>query len=308
MKKISLRVMTADAGLRLDKFLAARSGLSRTACRKTIGEGGVFLGRRRATRLSRPVAAGETYVLVFAARPTLAAEPRVLYEDDGLLAVDKPAGLPTEGTLWSARATALAWAERHAGAPVFSVHRLDAVTSGVLVIAKTHAAARRMAESFRVGAAVKTYLAAVALGAAGLPGADGSIDGRLARAATPGRFEVVRQGGVPATTDWRTLAQGPGAALLAVRPRTGRTHQIRVHLAHLGAPILGDIRYGGPRVLALPAWGNLPLARPLLHASRIELPHPEGGRILQVQAPLPADFVELMRVFGWSPSLADAAS
>jgi len=259
----------------------------------------VWLAGHRILRLSRPVVAGETFSLVVESKPpAVTAEPRVLHEDRWLLALDKPAGLPTQGTLASAGANAIAWAERRAGKRLFSVHRLDAGTTGVLVVAKSGEAATALAAAFREGRVEKRYLA---VAAGSLPAARGTIDAPLARSPTPGRWQVARGGqGLPARTDYEVLGSKGGAILVEARPRTGRTHQIRLHLAHAGAPIVGDGRYRGQATLPLPGGGAFVATRPLLHAGRLDLPHPADGKLLRLEAPPPADFAEVLSAFGWT--------
>ncbi len=287
-------------GERLDKFLAARSGLSRGLCREAIGAGGVWLRGVRVRRLSRPVAAGEFYELHLSSRDeAAAAAPRILYEDDWLLALDKPAGMPSQGTLQSDASSALAWAARETHRELFSIHRLDAGTSGILVVAKGRAAASSLGQAFREGKPHKVYLA-VASG--GLPTDRGTVEAPIAPSPTPGRMRV-SEGGVPARTDWSVLARADALALVAVRPLTGRTHQIRVHFAHLGAPLVGDRRYRGPSAALLPDGRSLPVQRPLLHAALLELPHPDDGHALRLEAPPPVDFVEVAAQMGWGEEL-----
>ena len=146
--KLSFRVENADAGTRLDKFLAARSGLSRLLCRRAIEEGAVWEGRQRLRRLSMPVVAGQVIELNRDTAPEEALPVlRILLEDASLVAVDKPAGVPSQGTLTSDRRDALAIASRQTGRELRTVHRLDAGTSGVLLLAKNHTAPRRWRHS-----------------------------------------------------------------------------------------------------------------------------------------------------------------
>ncbi|MHB8419303.1 MAG: RluA family pseudouridine synthase [Myxococcales bacterium] len=299
MRKVSVTVSAADVGERLDKFLAAHAGLSRGQCRRVIAEGGVWLEGRRIQRLSRPVAAGETFSLVVDPKPAGdLPEPRVLQDDRWLVALDKPPGLPTQGTLASADRNALAWAERRAGRPVFSVHRLDAGTSGILVVAKSREAARALAAAFREGRVRKVYLA---LASGRLPAASGTIDAPLVKGRTPGRWQVARGGqGLAAQTDYQVLRASGSLLLVEARPRTGRTHQIRVHFEHAGAPILGDGRYRGPSVVPLPDGGAAVAKRPMLHAASLELPHPKDGTPLRLAAPPPADFAAILASLGWT--------
>jgi 23S rRNA pseudouridine1911/1915/1917 synthase len=290
-----------DAGSRLDKFLAARSGLSRGACRRILAEGGVWLEGRRITRLSRPVRAGERLELfASAAEQGHSPEPAVLFEDASLLALDKPPHLPTQGTLTSDRANALAWARRHTRREVFSVHRLDLGTSGVLLVAKTRESAAALGSQLRRGQVEKRYLA-LAFGR--LPSEAGIIEIPLRKGATPGRYEVARSGpGWPARTDYRVLAARGDLLLVEARPKTGRTHQIRVHLSHLGAPLLGDRRYRGPPSVEQPSGGAFVAGRPMLHAAEIRFEHPVSGGSLRIEAPLPEDFRRALKDFELLPA------
>jgi 23S rRNA pseudouridine1911/1915/1917 synthase len=249
----------------------------------------VFLEGRRCKQASRPVRRGERVEvhLEEGGRAPAAAAPldrsRLLYADEHLAAVDKPAGVPAQPTLASDRGHLPELAARLLGGDVLPVHRLDRETSGVVVLARTRAAAAALSAAFREGSPVKTYLALCAR--APVP-AEGRIDAPLGPdPRRPGR-RTVDPGGEPAATAWRTLRRGPGGeALVEVRPETGRTHQIRVHLAHLGAPLLGDARYGGPRRVL-----EISIPRVMLHAARLEIRHPATGSRLSIEAPLPADF------------------
>jgi len=286
VKRVSVTVAAEDAGQRLDKVLAARSGLSRGACRRAIAEGGVWLQRRRLKRLSLPVEAGWVLEIVLDEAYSSLPEPAVLHKDAALLVVAKPPGLPTQGTLASDRHSVLGWAQERFGREVRTVHRLDVGTSGVLVLARTPRAATLLAAQFQEGTVEKRYLA---IGVEGLPEPEGTLRGRLKPAARRGSFEVTGHGGVPAETDYRVLATRPPLLLIEARPRTGRTHQIRVHLSAAGAPLLGDGRYGGPRRVVL---GDTEVAaeRPLLHAATLAFTQPFSLERATFEAPTPADF------------------
>jgi 23S rRNA pseudouridine1911/1915/1917 synthase len=217
------------------------------------------------------------------ATPAPLPRDRLLFADEHVAAVDKPAGVPSQPTLATDRGHLPELVARLLGGEVLPVHRLDRETSGVVVLARTREAAARLSAAFRQGAPVKTYLA---LCARGPQPSEGRIDAPLGPdRGRPGRRTVVA-GGEPAATAWRTLRLGPGGqALVEARPETGRTHQIRVHLAHLGAPLLGDARYGGPRRVL-----EVAVPRVMLHAFRLEIRHPVTGAILSLGAPLPDDF------------------
>ncbi len=288
MRRLSLAVGPGDEGERIDRFIAARGGISRGEARRALDAGGVFLDGRRCKVAGRAVHAGQK-IVVNLAEGGRAAEPagpldraRLIYADDHLAAVDKPAGVPSQPTLTHDRGTLPDLVAALLGSPAILVHRLDRETSGVMVLARTRAAAAALAEAFRTGAPAKTYLALCARAPAP---ADGRIDAPLGK--DPGRAGVRRvdRGGDPAATRYRTLRRSPLAALVEASPETGRTHQIRVHLAHLGAALLGDPRYGGPRRV-----GEVAIPRVMLHARRLELLHPATGAPIAFEAPVPEDF------------------
>lgn len=166
----------------------------------------------------------------------------------------------------------------------------------MLIVAKGQASATQLAAAFREGTVAKRYLA---VGSGRLPAKAGSIEAPLRRSPTPGRWQVATSGGLPARTDYELLASSGPTLFIATEPKTGRTHQIRVHLAHAGAPLLGDRRYRGPTSVQLPAGGSFVAQRPMLHASRLRVAHPGSGQPLEIVAPLPADFRELTTAFGW---------
>jgi 23S rRNA pseudouridine1911/1915/1917 synthase len=207
---------------------------------------------------------------------------RILHEDRDLLAVDKPPGLPAQPTPGGATSLLLL-ASRHLGREAGLVHRLDRDTSGVTVFGKTAAATSALAAAFRTGAAKKQYLAVTG---PGLPDG-GSCTLRLARDPTrPGRWVARPRDGLEAETRWRRLGASGELALVALWPRTGRTHQLRAHLTALGAPIAGDRLYGGAAHL-----GGHPVARSLLHAHVLAVPHPRTGAPLRLVAPLAEDLM-----------------
>jgi 23S rRNA pseudouridine1911/1915/1917 synthase len=171
------------------------------------------------------------------------------------------------------------------------VHRLDRGTTGITVLARTKAAQAALLEEFREARAGKEYLALCA----GEPSAD-ELASDLALGADPAVPGKRRPDprGEPARTRFRVLRRLRGAALVAAFPETGRTHQVRVHLAALGLPLAGDARYGGPRSFARDGRGRLEVSRPLLHALALRLRHPEGHE-LSLRAPAPADLEEAVR-------------
>jgi 23S rRNA pseudouridine1911/1915/1917 synthase len=293
VRRLRLAVARVDEGERLDRFIAARGGISRGEARRVLDAGGVFLDGHRCKVAGRAVRAGQEVVVNLAegGRAALVAAPleraRLLYADGDLAAVDKPPFVPAQPTLTTDAGTLPELVAALLGGPVILVHRLDRETSGVTVLARTREAAGALAAAFRDGAPSKTYLALAACAPAPR---DGRVDAPIGK--DPGRAGLRRVDprGDAAATRYRTLREGPGGALVEVRPETGRTHQIRVHLAHLGAPLLGDARYGGPRRV-----GEVAIPRVMLHALRLELVHPVTGAALVLEAPVPEDFAAVER-------------
>jgi RluA family pseudouridine synthase len=221
----------------------------------------------------------------------------VIWQDDHLLALSKPPGLSSQGGRGQVHTLdELLWAFARPGkARPRLIHRLDRDTSGVILTAKTKPAAGFLGKAMMAGKIAKTYLAIVAPGAP--EPAQGVID-RPLRRDEQGREAYMRPcepdhpDAEAAYTSYRTLASTPAAALLELRPRTGRMHQLRVHLASIGRPIAGDARYGGALTLA-----GQPVPRLMLHASALEFPHPVDGR-RRIEAPLPEDFAALAGALG----------
>lgn len=224
------------------------------------------------------------------------ARSLVIAEDAAILALNKPAGLSSQGGRIKAHTLDdLLWAfARSNGKRPELVHRLDRDTSGVILAAKTKPAAAALGKAIMARRLTKTYLALVA---APPEPASGTIDSPLRREEI-GREAYMRPttadhpAAEAALTRYRTLAVGAGAALVELQPHTGRMHQLRVHLASIGRPILGDARYGG----ALTAAGQA-VPRLMLHASRLEFPHPDGGT-RTVEAAPPADFQAVAHAAG----------
>lgn len=304
------RVEAGEAEQRLDRWLKRRfPALTQGQIQKLLRTGQIRLDGKRAeanTRLAKGQVLRLPPQLLSEApveaprrpRPASAAEAealraRVLYRDAWAIALDKPAGLAVQGGSGQSRPLdhllgALVEADEEAPR---LVHRLDRDTSGVLLLGRTAAAARALAESFKERTARKLYLAVVA-GRPQKPA--GRIDLPLAKQRGAQEIMAVDPAGDPAVTLYavaETTADGK-ASLLALSPLTGRTHQLRVHLAHLGHPILGDGKYGGRR-----SHGVLPTPL-LLHASELAVPHPEDGTTLRVAAPLPPHFQAALEALG----------
>lgn len=300
---------------RLDLVLAAVTGTSRSRASRRIAAGGVLVDgvvRPRSHRLE----GGER--LVVAAEPTPSSSPPppmppVLYRDDHLAVVDKPAGLVVhpghghpDGTLVDALLAG--------GLPLVGgdphrpgiVHRLDRDTSGALAVSLSQLAHDRLTEALRARTVTRSYLALVE---GSLPAARGTIDVPLGRDPRDRvRFAPDRTGR-DAVTHFAVQAAGrrPGGGvvqLVACRLETGRTHQIRVHLAHAGAPVVGDVTYGATPAAA----ADLGLSRPFLHALELQLRHPESGRRVVVEAPLPGPLADVLVAAGIPVTTATVAA
>lgn len=320
------RVLEVDRGgarLRLDRLLVSRlpdaAGLSRTRLAAWIRDGRVEVDGVPATRPSQRLRPGQAIALDLPDAPPKQhlAEDRplaVLYEDDALLAIDKPAGLvmhPTKGypsgTLMNALLAHQALAAR--GARVHLVHRLDRDTSGIVLVAKSPAIHATLARAMARRAVHKDYLAVVY----GTPRAPRDrIDLRIRRDPATKRLTTSRHDGLPASTEIAVLAsysERETATLSFLRCRliTGRLHQIRVHLAGVGLPIVGDPIYGEPRWkgIADPGLRGVceAFARQALHAWRLTCAHPLTGAPLEITAPLPADLQALVGAAGVADAL-----
>lgn len=309
-------VPSALEGERVDRALALITGLSRREVNDLLGAGRVRVGRRPVTSRSRKVRTGEKLVLEGDLEPegkrALAADPAidvpVVYQDEAVIVVDKPAGLVVhpgngnwEGTLVHgllARFPDLADLgddEDRAVRPGI-VHRLDKGTSGLLVVARTAEARRSLTEQLSRRTMGREYAALVF----GRVEADGGlVDAPLGRSdADPSRIRV-QTGGRPARTRYAVRArydEPVATTLIGCRLETGRTHQIRVHLSSIGHAVVGDERYGGRNKSSWPAAFDpfLPPGRPFLHAAAVVFDHPVTGQPVRFEATLPADLAGLL--------------
>src|SRR5262245_46561683 len=306
---LQLVVPGSRAGERLDRFLAAaQADLSRSRLQGLIREGRVLVNGQTA-RASMRLRGGDQIHVELPAERAVALAPEeiplaILYEDESILVVDKPAGMVVHPGAGVASGT-LVHALLHRDPGIAGVggatrpgivHRLDRDTSGLLVVARTARAYRSLVAAIKNRDVKRRYLALVW----GDPrAAEGLVDGAIGRDPRHRqRMAVVRRGGKPARTRWRVVERFGWCASLEVALETGRTHQIRVHLAHLGHPVVGDRTYGGharmrlrltaaERSLAGALLDLLP--RQALHASELEFAHPIGGAMLRFDAPLPMD-------------------
>jgi 23S rRNA pseudouridine1911/1915/1917 synthase len=305
----SLTVADADAGVRLDRFLAARvAGVSRSSLQQLIREGRVRLDGR-VVRSSAPVKAGQVvtwpadagrHVVALAAEPIPIA---AVFEDQDLLVLDKPPGLvvhPGAGRRTGTLAHALlhrwpGWLAPGSPERPGIVHRLDRDTSGLMVVARTPRAYHALRAQVAAHEMERAYVALMW----GAPAQEaGEIDRPIGRDPRHRqRMAVVPRGGRPARTRWQVLARFDWLTLVRLVLTTGRTHQVRVHLASLGHPVFGDPLYGGVEFAARLSPRDRPRAhrwlrlagRIALHAYRLGFRHPADGEPLAFESPVPSD-------------------
>ncbi|MCU1493480.1 MAG: pseudouridine synthase, RluA family, partial [Acidimicrobiaceae bacterium] len=299
-------------GERVDRVVAMLTGLPRAEVARLVDEGGVRVQGHAVTSRHRRVVTGE---LLEIRLPEPSAPERldtagagvialdVVYEDAAIVVVDKPPGLVVHpgaghhddtlaGALVMRYPDLIAAAEAGAGEPLRPgiVHRLDKDTSGLLVVARTPEAFRSLVAQLADRSMGRTYRA-LALGT--LSSEEGVIEAPVGRSERDPTRMAVTTRGREARTRYRVLqrfTEPVDATLLEVHLDTGRTHQIRVHLAAIGHPVVGDARYGGRR-------RGVAAPRPFLHAERLRLVHPTSGAVLEWAAPLPSDLVGVLALF-----------
>ena len=314
----------ADGG-RLDRVLAAQlADLSRSRLKALILAGQVSVDGRTVRDPAAQVNSGN--MIAVALPPPEPAKPEgeaiplaIVYEDDALIVIDKPSGLVVHPAAGHASGTLVNALIAHCGDSLSGiggvkrpgiVHRLDKDTTGLMVVAKTDRAHRRLSAQFadkREGPLERGYLALV-WGAPERP--HGAIDAPLERHPHAREKRAVREGGRDALTHWQTVERYAGtdgkpvAALLACELETGRTHQVRVHLAHIGHPIMGDETYAtgfktkAARLNQTAREALDALHRQALHAEHLAFEHPETGETLDFRSPLPPDLARLRAALG----------
>lgn len=308
LKKYVFRVEAASEGARLDQYLAeglsAKLGrpFSRGKVRTLLQAGAVHLNRGR-IKIASKILKENASIEVYLDEARLEKEPEkadraftlspefIAFEDEWLIAINKPYGLPTQPTLDSSRANLYEilktyLKERDGPSSYVGLHhRLDRDTSGVILFTKKKEANVGVGEIFKTHTAQKTYLAIVASGTKKLPGS-WKVDNFLKKdSGKKSKMRSVRAGGDRALTEFFCIAQRGGFALVEARPKTGRMHQIRVHLSEAGTPILGDRTYGDGESAS----------RLMLHAARLTFPHPISKIQTSIEAPMPGDFLECLK-------------
>ena len=306
-------VTAGQAGARVDRVLAeAFAHLSRARIQDLVAEGRLIAGGRTITDANYRVKPAERLTLRIPparpARPEGQAIPlAIVYEDEAILVVDKPAGMVVHPASGNPDGTLVNALVAHCGESLSGiggekrpgiVHRLDKDTSGLMVVAKSDVAHIRLSNALAARTVSREYAAFVW----GVPSpTEGEIEGAIGRStANRKKMAVVERGGKAALTRYRVVrAWGTAASRLACRLATGRTHQIRVHMAHIGHSVLGDPLYGSRQASRLE---RLPeparslaagLKRQALHAARLSFHHPVTNAALDFAAPLPADLAAL---------------
>ena len=333
----TIKIAAEEQGQRLDRVLAARiPALSRSRLKALILDGQVTIqvtiqGEIEARTIRDPashVKSGDTVTVTLPApeQPKPAGEPiplNIVYEDDALIVIDKPSGLVVHPAAGHATGTLVNALIAHCGDSLSGiggvkrpgiVHRLDKDTTGLMVVAKTDAAHRALSAQFanKANSGIERGYLALVWGAPARP--KGTINAPLDRHPQARDKRAVRAGGRQAVTHWQALeryvgADGkPVASLLACTLETGRTHQIRVHLAHIGHPILGDASYGTgfktkASLLSPAARAVLGgLGRQALHAYLLVIEHPITRDVLRFRSELPADLGRLRYALAENPS------
>lgn len=294
MEAVKFEITLEDAGQRLDKFISFACGLSRTVAQQLIAQGNVLVGSRKPSK-SYTLQNGDCLAVTIPPPVPSAIQPEnipltIVYEDANLLVVNKPKGMvvhPAPGNYTGTLVNALLY---HCGGTLSGiggeirpgiVHRIDKDTSGLLVVAKDDNTHQSLSQQFANHSIERTYHTAVY----GTFAADsGVLSGNLARSmADRKKMTVVNTGGKHAVTHYVVITRYNGFSHLAVQLETGRTHQIRVHMAAAGHPVAGDAVYGPKKVIKS-------LHGQCLHAKSLGFIHPASGQPVQFDSELPAYF------------------
>ena len=317
--KTSFAAGPEHSGKRLDQFLVSQlPDISRARVQQLISQGLALVGGKPAKASLRLRGGEQIEIVGEASRPALRAIAEdipldIVYEDDDLAVVNKPAGMMVHagagatddqrnrGTLVNALLHHFASLSGVGGElrPGI-VHRLDKDTSGLMVVAKNDAAHRKLASQFSGRRVKKTYIALVH---GWVKNDRGTVDRAISRdAVRRTRMTTRRSGGREAVTHYevqRRIESGFGKfTLLTLKIETGRTHQIRVHMASIGHPVVGDTHYGAPAKIPGKAGAAMSLPRNFLHAGELQFEHPRSGKVLSFARPIPEPLVDFLQALG----------
>lgn len=295
-----LQVTLEEVGLRLDQYLAKSSiELSRTQAKKIVDLGGVHINGRRVRSCSTSIRNGdsvEVYIDQLPLDPYRITEQDILFQDQYIIVLNKPSQVDTQPTHARFKGTlfeALQWHLKdpfhlHKKAEIGMVQRLDRGTSGAIVFSIHPRSHKEMTRIFLEHEVKKGYLALVH----GMPELEqGEIKSFLARSRKENRVKSVEKGGKEAITRFKVVEKLAGYSLLDVEILTGRSHQIRAHMAEQNCPLVGDQRYGGDSLVA-----GRKILRPLLHAEKLSFHHPVLNQDLDFTVPVPEDMQNIINM------------
>jgi len=288
---------TEDAGTRADVFLAAKMGVSRSNMQKLLEDGRVKRGEK-IIKANYKVRAGEMFVVDIPEPEPIEAIPEnipldIIYEDDDVAVLNKARGMvvhPAPGNYTGTLVNALLYhcsnlSGINSAIRPGIVHRLDKDTSGIMIVAKNDAAHISLSQQIQSKTAVRTYLAVVR---GNIKTDSGTIETQISRDKTDRKkMAVVKEGGRDAITDYEVLERFGKYTLVRCKLRTGRTHQIRVHMEYLGYPLVGDPKYS-------PMKTPFGIKGQALHSHTLEFTHPRTGERMKFEAPLPEDMHKII--------------
>ena len=293
-----LTAATEHAGVRLDAFLSADGALTRSQAARLIAEGRVRVNGKPAAKSAR-LSGGETVTVDVPQLRETALPPQdipldVVYEDDDVIVVNKPTGLVVHPAPGHPDGTLVNALLHHCGDSLSGiggekrpgiVHRIDRDTSGLIIAAKNDAAHLALSAQLKDHSLSRTYECLVT---GNMKQDSGTVDAPIGRSSADRKKMAVVSTGRRAVTHWEVIARYPGVTHLRCRLETGRTHQIRVHMAYIGHPILGDTVYGAKK----PVPG---LTGQCLHATGLRFIHPRTGEPVELHCPLPPEFTAMLQ-------------